>query len=343
MRYIDLRSDTVTQPTPEMREAMRTAKVGDDVYRDDPTIIRLEEISAKMLGKEAAIFVPTGTFGNELAVFTHCARGDEVIVGEDNHLVNSEQGGMALIAGVQVRALETKNGQMDLARVEASVRKVEDIHFPNTGLIAVENAHSCGRVLPMEHMAGIKSIADKYGIPVHLDGARIFNAAETLGVEAKEIADLTDSVMFCLSKGLCAPIGSMLVGSEKFITAARRKAKLMGGGMRQVGVLAAPGIIAAESMSKRLGEDHRNARLLASLIKDIPGIGVDEAAVEINMVFFTYDHPGVSNADFVAKMREKGVKISGMRGYAPMRFCTHNDVSEEDVRFAAGAMREILG
>lgn len=341
MRYIDLRSDTVTQPTSEMRRAMAEAEVGDDVYRDDPTILKLEAIAAKAMGKEAAIFVPTGTFGNELAVFTYCNRGDEVIAGETNHIVSSEQGGMAVIAGVQTRPLETKNGMIDPEKVESTIRKIEDIHYPRTGMIEVENSHSCGRVIPLDNLKAIRDISLKYNVPVHMDGARIFNAAAAQGVPASEIASYADSVMFCLSKGLCAPIGSMLTGTNEFITNARRKAKLMGGGMRQVGVLAAAGIISIEVMSKRLGEDHVNAKRLAEGMYGISGITLDLLSVETNMVWFDYDHPRVENSVFVEKMREKGIKISGSRGNT-MRFCTHNDISAEDVETVVSAVREIL-
>ena len=322
---------------------MAEAVVGDDVYRDDPTVQELERLAAGTLGKEAAIFVPTGTFGNELAVFTHCDRGDEVIVGEDNHLVSAEQGGMAVISGVQVRSLPTVKGAMDVGKIEAVIRKYEDIHYPKTGLIAIENAHSCARTLSMEHMRDVRAVADKYGVPVHMDGARVFNAAVALGVPVKEVVDCADSVMFCLSKGLCAPIGSMLVGSGDFIHKARRKAKVLGGGMRQVGVLAAPGIIAIEKMAARLDEDHKNARLLAELIRDIPGVRVDPDTVEINMFFFEYAHPVITSDQFVAAMLDKGVIVNGARGGSSMRLCTHNDVSEADIRTAAAAMGAILG
>ena len=321
---------------------MANAEVGDDVYRDDPTVKELEQVSAQMLGKEAALFVPTGTFGNELAVFTHCERGDEVIVGEDNHLVGSEQGGMAIIAGVQVRALPTVKGVMDIEKVEAVIRKYEDIHYPRTGLISIENAHSSTRVLPLSHMEDIHDLAEDYGIPVHLDGARLFNAAVALGVEAKVIAKYVDTVMFCLSKGLCAPIGSMLVGSEEFIAKARRKAKLLGGGMRQVGVLAAPGLIAVNEMTKRLAEDHKNAKLLASLISFTPCVEVEPEDVEINMFYINIHHPLMTINKFVAAMRERGFLINGARGGTSIRLCTHNDVSEADVCAAAAAIRELL-
>ena len=258
MRYIDLRSDTVTMPTEEMRKAMAEAEVGDDVYEDDPTVNRLQELAAEMVGKEAALFVPSGTFGNQLCVLTHTRRGDEVILGEDCHIVLHEVGGAAVIAGVQLRTLKSNNGMLDPADVEAAIRPGDDIHYPHTGLICVENAHGLGTAIPVNNLQAIKKIGEEHGIPVHMDGARIFNAAVALGVDAKEIAACADSVQFCLSKGLAAPVGSLVAGTKEFIEIARKNRKLMGGGMRQAGILAAAGIIALEKMTKRLHIDHEN-------------------------------------------------------------------------------------
>ncbi|HBD65179.1 MAG TPA: threonine aldolase, partial [Clostridiales bacterium] len=271
MRYIDLRSDTVTMPTDEMRQAIANAEVGDDVYGDDPTINKLEKLAAEKVGKEAALFVPSGTFGNQLAILTHTRRGQEIIVGVNNHIVLHEVGASAVIAGVQLRTLETKNGTMNPADVENAIR-VDDIHEPETGLICVEEAHGCGAVVPLSALNEIKKIGEKHGIPVHMDGARIFNAAVSLGVDVKEVAACCDTLMFCLSKGLAAPAGSMVAGSKAFIDRARKYRKLMGGGMRQVGLLAAAGIIALEKMTERLGEDHENAKYMAERLSEIPGI-----------------------------------------------------------------------
>ncbi len=262
MKWIDLRSDTVTLPGEEMRAAMANAEVGDDVYGDDPTVNRLEEIAARRLGKEAAIFVPSGTFGNQLSILTHTLRGDEVIIPASNHIIVHEAGASAVIAGVQMRTLDCDDGMPSVDRILKAIRG-EDLHYPRTGLICLENAHSSGRVLPMEYMKEVYSIARERAIPVHLDGARIFNAAVSLGIDAREIASKADSVMFCLSKGLGAPIGSMLVGTKDFIARARKGRKIMGGAMRQAGIIAAAGIIAIEKMIDRLGEDHENARYLA--------------------------------------------------------------------------------
>lgn len=229
MEFIDLRSDTVTKPTDEMRRAMAYAEVGDDVYGDDPTVNKLEKLAAEILGKEAALFVPSGTFANQLALFTHCNRGDEVIIGDDYHIVQHEAGAAGIISGVQLRTIETDRGALIPEVVEKKIRKVDDIHYPKTGLICLENAHSNGRVIRLENYEKIRNIAEKYKVPIHLDGARIFNAATFLKIQASEIAKYADSVSFCLSKGLCAPVGSLLVGNKEFIEKARKKRKIMGG------------------------------------------------------------------------------------------------------------------
>ncbi len=283
---IDVRSDTVTQPTKAMREAMFSAVVGDDVYGDDPTVKELETLGAALLGKEAALFVPTGHFGNQLALFTHCKHGDEVIVGDDSHIVWHEVGAAAVIAGVQLRTVESDKGVLDAAAVEKRIRVGDDIHYPNTGLICLENAHSNGRVVPLAAMQAVWKVAQRHQVPVHLDGARVFNAAAHLGCDVKEITQYADSVMCCLSKGLAAPVGSLLAGSAAFIAQARKKRKLLGGGMRQVGVLAAPGILALNEMVKRLPEDHANAHYLAQQLSKLPGIAVNMDDVQINMVWF---------------------------------------------------------
>ncbi len=340
MKMIDLRSDTVTQPTQEMREAMYRAEVGDDVYGDDATVNKLEELAARKAGKEEALFVPSGTFGNQLALFTHCRRGSEVILSDDCHIVQHEVGAAAVIAGVQLRALKSPDGQLNPAEVEARVRG-EDIHVPETGLICVENALATGRVVPLENMSRIFEIAGKYGIPVHLDGARLFNAAAYLGVDASEITKYCDSVMFCLSKGLCAPVGSMLAGSREFIARARKGRKLMGGGMRQAGFLAAAGIVALEKMTLRLGEDHDNARFMAEELSKIPGIKVYRDDVQINMVFFEMNFPGLDYTRFVEEMRNKGILINNAEN-GVMRYVTHYWVSKEDIVFVAEAMKTVL-
>lgn len=341
MRYIDLRSDTVTLPTQEMRDAMYKAEVGDDVYGDDPTVLELEEYSSMLLGKEASLFVPSGTFGNQLALFTHCQRGDEVLLGEDCHIVAHEVGAASVIAGVNLRALPSIYGELNPGDIECRIRQ-EDIHFPTSGLICMENASSNGQVVSLENMKSIYDISQHSGVPIHLDGARIFNAATALGVEAKEIARYSDSVMFCLSKGLCAPVGSMLCGSKEFIAKARKKRKLMGGGMRQLGILAAAGLIALEKMTLRLHEDHSNALLLGTELAKIPGIKVFMDDIKINMVFFDMSATGYDPAKLVSELLDKGIKINPPEN-GIMRFVTNYWVNEDDVHYVVDCVRNQVG
>ncbi len=327
MKWIDLRSDTVTLPGEEMRAAMANAEVGDDVYGDDPTVNRLEEIAARRLGKEAAIFVPSGTFGNQLSILTHTLRGDEVIIPASNHIIVHEAGASAVIAGVQMRTLDCDDGMPSVDRILKAIRG-EDLHYPRTGLICLENAHSSGRVLPMEYMKEVYSLARERAVPVHLDGARIFNAAVSLGIDAGEIASKADSVMFCLSKGLGAPIGSMLVGTKDFISRARKGRKIMGGAMRQAGIIAAAGIMAIEKMIDRLGEDHENARYLAKKLEEIKGIEIMRDRLDINMVFFKLDQ-GRPEA-IVGELYREGIKINPPEG-DEWRLVTNLDVSRSDL------------
>ena len=285
MKWIDLRSDTVTEPTEMMRSAMMNATVGDDVYGDDPTVAELESYAAKLVGKEAALFVPSGTFANQLALLTHCSPGDEIILGEDCHIVHHETGAAPLISGVQLRTLETTNGMMSLEKIRSTIRQEEDIHYPSTRLICLENAYSSGVAVRPEYIESVAFLAKEYGIAVHMDGARVFNAAAALDVDVREITEHCDTLMFCLSKGLCAPIGSILAGSKEFIHRARKYRKLLGGGLRQSGFLAAAGIIALEGMRPRLSEDHWHARYLADQLDTIPGVSVLRNRLDINMVF----------------------------------------------------------
>lgn len=340
MKFIDLRSDTVTWPTQEMRNAIYKAEVGDDVYGDDPTVNKLEELAARMAGKEAAIFVPSGTFGNQLALFTHCRRGSEVILGEDCHIVQHEVGAAAVIAGVQLRTVAGVKGQLDAEEIESKIRG-NDIHMPSTGLICIENALANGRVVPLDNMARIYGVAKRHDIPVHLDGARLFNAAAYLKVDASEITKYCDSVMFCLSKGLCAPVGSILAGSREFIARARKGRKLMGGGMRQAGILAAAGQIALEKMTVRLGEDHENARYLAGELSKIQGIKVYAEDVQINMVFFEINRPELDYDKFVEDMFKRDIKINNAEN-GQMRFVTNYWVTREDIDYVVKTMRELL-
>lgn len=340
MRYIDLRSDTVTQPTDEMREAMAKAIVGDDVYGDDPTVNLLEEKAAEYAGKEAALFVPSGTMGNQLAVMTHTKRGNEIIAEENCHIIQHEVGAVAILSSAMVRTIRGEKGVMNPQDVLNAIRG-NDIHYPETGLICMENALSNGTVVPLEVMKEIYTIARNHNIPVHLDGARLFNAAAYLGVDAAQITQYTDSVMFCLSKGMCAPVGSMLAGSKEFIEKARKNRKILGGGMRQAGILAAAGLIALEKMSKRLHIDHENAKYLAERLMSIPGIKLDYKDVQIDMVFFDMEETGISSDKIVDELFKKGIKINGAEG-GLMRFVTNNDVTREDIDYTVQCIKELV-
>jgi len=341
VRYIDIRSDTVTQPTQEMREAMFKAEVGDDVYDEDPTMKKLEKYAAEVVGKEDALFVPSGTFGNQLSIFTHCERGNEVILDDGSHIVVHEVGAASVIAGVQLRTINSDKGVMSPQDIKNRIRKGEDdLHFPSTGLICLENAHSNGMVVPLENMKEISEIAHENGIPVHLDGARVFNAATYLNVDPKEITQYCDSVMFCLSKGLCAPVGSLVAGSKDFIQKAKKKRKLMGGGLRQAGFLAAAGLIALEKMRFRLKEDHENARYLGEKLSEIPEISVNLDDIHINMVFFIINK-NINFVEMVSFFLEKGIKINPPEN-GEFRFVTNHWVSKKDVDYIVETMKEYL-
>lgn len=340
--FIDLRSDTVTKQPEFMKEAMFKAEVGDDVYGDDPTIIKLENLAAEIIGKEAALFVPSGTFGNQLALFTHCKRGSEVILADSNHIIAHEVGASSIIAGVQLRSIDSNNGVIKTNEIEKRIRfEDEDIHFPSTSLICVENAHSSGNVLSLGEMDEIYTVAKKYNLPVHLDGARVFNAAASLNVDVREITKYCDSIMFCLSKGLCAPVGSILAGSKEFIAKARKKRKLMGGGLRQAGFLAAAGIVALNDMTKRLNEDHENAKLLASELNKLPEINVNLDNVKINMVFFSFKDNSIDTKNLVKFFLENNIKINDAEN-GLMRFVTHYWVTKEDIYRIIHTMKDFL-
>lgn len=331
---IDLRSDTVTKPTQDMRDAMAKAVVGDDVFSDDPTMNELEALTAKKLGKEAGIFIPSGTFSNQLALFTHCQQGEEVIVDQFAHIVQHESGASPIISGVQLFTLESDGGIWDLNKLEKMIKR-RSIGSTKTKLICIENAYN-GSVLPLDYFKQIRAIADKHGLKVHLDGARIFNAAVSLDCQVKDIAQYADSVSVCLSKGLGAPVGSILVADKNFVDEARFKRKIMGGGMRQIGILAAAGKIAIEKMSLRLHEDHENAEYMADLLRAIPGIKIDESQRDINMVFFDIDDE--SKFELHDYMFEHGVKILAYEhGF---RFVAHYDVTKNEIKKAVGLVKQ---
>jgi threonine aldolase len=343
MEYIDLRSDTVTRPTPEMREAMAQAEVGDDVYLEDPTVNRLQELAAWMLGKEAALFVPSGTMGNQICVKLHTRPGVEVITEERAHIYNYEMAAMAVVSGTLARPVRGEDGILDWPSIEAAIRPRSAYYVAQTGLITLENSHNMagGACIPFERMEDICARAHEAGLPVHLDGARIFNAALALGREPAEIARPFDSVMFCLSKGLSAPVGSMIVGSRDFIDRALPVRRLLGGGMRQVGVLAAAGIIALEKMTRRLAEDHENARVLARGLASIPGVKIDSERVQTNIVIFDISDTGTTTAELSARLKERGVLANGINA-REMRMVTHKDVSSRDCLTALETIKEAL-
>jgi len=342
VKYIDLRSDTVTLPTKQMRDAMYNAQVGDDVYGEDPSINHLEEMAAEMMGKEAALFVTSGTQGNQICIMAHTQPGDEIILEEKSHIITYEVGGVGRLAGVQTKLICGKHGIMDPSDIEAAIRE-DDIHLPKTSLICLENTHNRagGTVIPMDVLTRTYEVAKKHNIPVHMDGARIFNAATYLKVPAKEIAQYADSVMFCLSKGLCAPVGSLIVGSKDFIARARKYRKMLGGGMRQAGFLAAAGIVALETMTSRLAEDHENARLLAQGLSDIPGITIDMETVQTNIVICDISGLKMTASEFAARLYEKGIRVNG--GNSPIvRFVTHYWITREDVEIAVDALKSLF-
>ena len=342
---IDLRSDTVTHPTPAMREAMARAEVGDDVYGEDPTINRLEELAAEMTGKEAALFTASGTMGNAIAILTHCRRGEEVIAGDRSHVALDEVSGAARLNGSQVRAVPNlPDGTLDRAKLERAFRG-DDIHEARTGLLCLEDTHNMcgGRVLSAAILHELAAHARRRGVPVHLDGARLFNAAVALGVPASTLAAEADSVQFCLSKGLSAPVGSMLVGSRDFIGEARRNRKLLGGGMRQAGVLAAAGILALAEMVERLAEDHANARTLAVGLDTLPGLALQPDTVESNMVFFDVrPRDGTTeNAAFTRALAREGVLVSGGDD-GRIRAVTHYGITADDITRVLAAAEAAL-
>lgn len=341
--YVDLRSDTVTKPTPEMREAMAEAEVGDDVYMDDLTVNELQVKAAEMLGKEDSIFVPSGTMGNLIALMVHCQRGDEVILGDKSHIYLNEAGGMSALGGIQPRpVMNQKDGTLALDDIRASIQS-EDVHHTITKLICLENTQNvCGGVpLTVEYTNQVGKIAKENNLFLHIDGARIFNAAIALNVDVKDLVASADSVMFCLSKGLVSPIGSMLVGTKKFISRARHLRKMLGGGMRQVGVIASAGLISLEKMTKRLEQDHVRAKKLYAGLKQVSGL-VLEAEPKSNMVFFDIaSHVSLSDNQIIDEMKKYGVMVDWAASRR-FRLVTHYWVDDTGVEKTVKAFAEIL-
>jgi len=340
---IDLRSDTVTKPTPGMLEAMATAPVGDDVYGEDPTVARLEAMVAELAGKEAAVFVPSGTMGNLIAVLSHCGRGDEMILGDQSHIHLYEQGGTAALGGVHPRTLRNlADGTLDLREVEAAIRG-DNEHFPVTRLVCLETTQNrCGGVvLPLDYMDAAGELAHAHGLPLHVDGARLWNAAVHLGVSPARLLRGADSASLCLSKGLAAPVGSVVVGSAAFTRKVRRNRKVVGGGMRQAGVIAAAGIVAVTTMVERLADDHENAQALARGLAAVDGISVDPAAVQTNIVIFELHNARMTPAQLASGLRERGVLLSPMDGNR-LRAVTHYHVGPADIERTLAAFRAVL-
>ena len=343
MKTIDLRSDTVTLPSPAMREAIFNAELGDDVFGEDPTTIRLEAMAAERMGKEAALMVVSGTMANLVCALTHCRRGEEAILGDRAHMFLYECGSMSAVGGIHPHTIVNQpDGTLRLEDIEAAIRG-NNVHFPRTRLVCLENTHNrChGSALTVEYMQAVAALARTRGLSVHLDGARIFNAGVALGVDVKEIARYADSVSFCLSKGLSAPVGSLVCGSGEFIAEARRNRKVLGGGMRQCGIIAAAGITALEEMTERLAEDHANARRLAEGIADIQGLSIETEKVQTNIVYFDLASETLTAEAFTKRLVDRGVKVIQL-GPARFRAVTHYGISAEDIDSALMALRRTM-
>jgi threonine aldolase len=336
MKIIDLRSDTVTKPTEPMRQAMLNAEVGDDVYGEDPTVNHLQNMAAELAGKDAGLFVPTGTQGNLLAILSHCQRGEEFIAGQQAHCYRYEGGGAAVFGGVQPQPIDFEaDGRLDLHKV-AEMIKPADSHFAITRLLCLENTQS-GKVLPLEYQADVAAFAQENGLMLHLDGARVFNAAVKQQVALSEITRHYDSISFCLSKGLGSPVGSVLVGSHELIERAHRWRKMAGGGMRQAGILAAAGIYALKHNVARLADDHQNARALAEGLSAIEGLEVEMSTVETNMVFVTSDPE--TQSQLIEALKERGVLVGG---YGKLRLVTHHDIDAQDLPVVVEAFKKAV-
>ena len=337
---IDLRSDTVTLPTPAMREAMYRAEVGDDVYGEDPTVNRLEAMAAERLGQEAGLLLVSGTMANLVALLTHCGRGDEVILGAAAHIFLFEAGGSAALGGIHHATIPNQpDGTLLLQDIEAAIRG-DNIHYPRTKLVCLENTHNrCGgAVLSAEYTDAVCAMAHGRGIKVHIDGARIFNAAVALGVDPADLSRNADSIGFCLSKGLSAPVGSVLCGSKAFIQEARRWRKAVGGGMRQAGILAAAGIVALDEMIDRMAEDHENARLLAEGIARVPGLSVDLESIQTDIVIFEVDPQRMSAAELAQALLDRSVQVGAISS-SRIRAVTHYGIERADVEAALSAIQ----
>ena len=341
MTKVDLRSDTVTHPSPEMREAISQAEIGDDVFNDDPSVNKLEEMAAAKVGKEASVFVASGTMGNLISVLSHCGRGDEIILGDKSHIFRSEAGGAAALGGVSYHTVKNDaRGMLDPSEVEEAIRDSANNHNPHTAVITIENTqNNCGgRVLTPQDTKLIADVAHNHELPLHVDGARIFNAAVKLETPVDEMLKEADTVSFCLSKGLSCPVGSIVAGTYEFVEEARRWRKMVGGGMRQAGFLAAAGIVALDQMVDRLAEDHANAKKLAEGLSKIDGVTIDPDSVDTNLVFFEVEHPNKN--ELMKKLESNGIK--GASPYSRWRFVTHYGVVSEDIDYVLEVMANAM-
>jgi len=341
LRIVDLRSDTVTLPTEEMIDAIRTAKLGDDVFGEDPTVTQLEELAAERMGKERALLVTSGTQANLVSLMAQTKRGDEVILEAECHTYYYEVGGISAIAGLIPRPIKGTRGSLDPLDVEKAIRP-KNIHFPETALVCLENTHNRagGAIIPPSEIERVHDVTQSHGLKLYMDGARIFNAAVALGVDVKELTKHVDSMMFCLSKGLSAPVGSIVVGSGLFIERARKMRKILGGGMRQAGIIAAPGIIALEKMVGRLREDHDNARYLAEGLAKLEGVSLDPLSVQTNIVSFGVSIPGADAEQIASRLATNGVKVLSV-DRDRMRAVTHRGIESDDVQYALEVFSEV--
>jgi len=343
MRTVDLRSDTTTLPTDEMRQAISGSELGDDVFQGDPTVNKLQDLAAQRMGKEAALLVPSGTMANLASILTHCGRGAEVILGNRAHTYKYEKGGISAYGGIHSTQIPNQDdGTMQLEDIRAAIRGIDD-HFPVTKLICLENTHNVcsGAPLSVTYTKEVANLARAHNIKLHIDGARIFNAAVAQGVEVQELVEDADSMSFCMSKGLAAPVGSVICGSKDFIDQARGIRKGLGGGMRQAGIIAAAGIVALETMVDRLQEDHTNARLLADGIADLPGIILDPESIKTNIIYFDMDDAAMESADFLAALSTKGIQFfdTGPRRF---RMVTHYGITAEDILYTIDGFKQTL-
>ena len=343
MRTVDLRSDTTTLPTDEMRQAIAESELGDDVFQGDPTVNKLQDLAAQRMGKEAALLVPSGTMANLASILTHCGRGAEVILGNRAHTYKYEKGGISAYGGIHSTQIPNQDdGTMQLEDIRDAIRGIDD-HFPVTKLICLENTHNVcsGAPLSVKYTKEVANLASAHNIKLHIDGARIFNAAVAQGVEVQELVEDADSMSFCMSKGLAAPVGSIICGSKDFIDQARGIRKGLGGGMRQAGIIAAAGIVALETMVDRLQEDHTNARLLADGIADLSGIVLDPETIKTNIIYFDMDDNAIESADFLTVLAAKGIQFfdTGPRRF---RMVTHYGITAEDILYTIDAFKQTL-